>query len=132
MNFANFYNCILIEHLWAQNCVNGKNFSRSLWPTASLPWQVTNWRKGIKFPLGTLLYFNSTSIYLFKVNNGNTRAVWEICSKLTNNSGISIVDFDWVNASWENTIHIVGRGFLTSPILWGPSVLPTLPFSNFV
>ena len=26
---------------------------------------------------------NSASIYLFKVNNGNTRAMYEVCSKLT-------------------------------------------------
>ena len=65
------------------------------------------------------------SLYLFKVNNGNTRTVCEICSKitiktplttllmslwclylylwadLTHWSGVSIVDFEQINAGWE-------------------------------
>ena len=44
-----------------------------------------------------------TSIYLFKVSNGNTRTMCEICSKLTIKTPervtVSIVDFEQVNAS---------------------------------
>ena len=69
--------------------------------------------------------FFPVSIYLFRVNNGNTRTIWEICSKLTLKtercywlrsgifivnltdftycSGIAIVDFEQVNAGWEET-----------------------------
>ena len=51
-------------------------------------------------------------IYLFEVNNGNTRTMCEICSKLTiktregshwnytNCSGVFIVNFEQVNAGW--------------------------------
>ena len=68
-------------------------------------------------------------IYLFKVNNGNTRTMCVICSKLkiktqkwhlvvlvpsllTHSSGVSIVDFallntDWVIASWGKTFVLV-------------------------
>ena len=64
-----------------------------------------------------------------KVNNGNTRRVWEICSELiiktpkrchwrrsgafiinftfTECSGVSIVDFKQVNAEWEK-VHCAG------------------------
>ena len=37
------------------------------------------------------------SIYLFKVNNRNNRAMCGICSKLT----VSIVDFEQVNVGWD-------------------------------
>ena len=61
-------------------------------------------------------------IYLFKVNNGNTRAMREICSTLTIKtperlllilnrftycSGISIVDFEQVNADWNSFKHLI-------------------------
>ena len=57
----------------------------------------------------------SKNIYLFKVNNRNTRKSYEICSKLTIKtperhqwlwtyftafSSVSIVDFEQVNVSW--------------------------------
>ena len=60
-----------------------------------------------------------THIYLFKVNNGNSRKVSEICSKLTIKtpegsqrlcklltdfiycSGLSTVDFEKVNTDWD-------------------------------
>ena len=34
-------------------------------------------------PFGVFLGFNPANIYLFKVNDRNTRKRWEICSKLT-------------------------------------------------
>ena len=49
------------------------------------------------------------SIYMFKVNNRKTRTRYEICSKLTiktpeqcqwHCSGVSIVNFEQVNARW--------------------------------
>ena len=52
-------------------------------------------------------YFYPVGIFLFKVNNGNTRTRWKICSKLTNCllwtyftsfSRVSIVNFEQVNA----------------------------------
>ena len=43
------------------------------------------------------------NIYLFNVNNRNTRKRYEICSKLTTktpfSSSVSIVDFEQVNVS---------------------------------
>ena len=59
----------------------------------------------------------SKNIYLFKVNNRNTRKSYEICSKLTIKtperhqwlwtyftafSSVSIVDFEQVNVSWDS------------------------------
>ena len=47
-----------------------------------------------------------SNIYLFKVNNGNTRKKCEICSKLTTkaperrHSSVSIVELEQVNVSW--------------------------------
>ena len=43
-----------------------------------------------------------TGIYLFKLNNGNTRAISEICSKLTvkTQSHVSIVDFEYGNTNY--------------------------------
>ena len=58
---------------------------------------------------------NNPASILSKVNNRNTRAMCEICSKLTltrfcllwldfaHCSGVSIVDFDQVNAGWESS-----------------------------
>ena len=69
------------------------------------------------------LIYNPANIYLFKVNNGNSRKTCEICSKLTIKTqerghlrsgifivnfehishlflGVSIVDFEQVNVSW--------------------------------
>ena len=52
---------------------------------------------------------SSAAIYLFKVSNGNTRAMCEICSQLTvktaerhftHYSGVSIVNSEQVNAGW--------------------------------
>ena len=48
-------------------------------------------------------------IYMFKVNNRNTRIRCEICSKLTlktqerccHCSGVFIVNFEQVNAGWD-------------------------------
>ena len=37
---------------------------------------------------------NPANIYLFKVNNRNTRTMCEMCS------GVSIVDFESVNTDW--------------------------------
>ena len=56
-------------------------------------------------------HHSPAGIYLFKVNNGSTRAISEICSKLTiktpelwtdftHCSGVFIVDFEQVNTSW--------------------------------
>ena len=42
---------------------------------------------------------NPTVIYLIKVNNRNTRKGWEIFSKLTRHSTVSIVDFERANFS---------------------------------
>ena len=50
------------------------------------------------------VFQNPAGIYLFKVNNRNTRTRCEICSKLTYFtpcSSISIVSFEQVNAGWE-------------------------------
>ena len=50
---------------------------------------------------------NSAAIYLANVNNRTTRAMCEICSKLTirtperRYSGIFIVNFEQANAGWE-------------------------------
>ena len=64
-------------------------------------------------------------MYSFKVNNGNARTPSEICSKFTINtseksrsgvcianfeqisycSGVSIVDFEQVNANWASTVY---------------------------
>ena len=53
---------------------------------------------------------NPTNIYLFKVNNRNTRKKSEICSGvfivnfetyLTSFSSVSIVEFEQVNVSWK-------------------------------
>ena len=52
---------------------------------------------------------NPANIYLFKVNNRNTRKRCEICSKLTIKtpvrrfSSASIFDFEHVNVSWAMT-----------------------------
>ena len=54
-------------------------------------------------------FSNPTGIYLFKVNNGKTRAISEISSKIiiiilfekiSNIADVSVVDFEQVNASW--------------------------------
>ena len=48
---------------------------------------------------------NPVGIYLLKVNNRNTRATCEICSKyFTSCSNGSIVNFEHVNADWEYTL----------------------------
>ena len=65
--------------------------------------------------LDPMLY--STGIYMFKVNNRNTRARCEICSKLTIKTGVfifnfkhishlsfSFVNFEHVNAGWVVTV----------------------------
>ena len=48
------------------------------------------------------------SIYMFKVNNRNTGARCEICSKLTiktpDTISVSIVNFEQVNAHWVRVI----------------------------
>ena len=38
----------------------------------------------INFPIEKFKNFNLASIYLFKVSNGNTRGICEICSKINN------------------------------------------------
>ena len=49
--------------------------------------------------------YNPVGIYMFKVNNRNTRTRCKICSKLNNFEHIShlvsIVNFEQVNAGWE-------------------------------
>ena len=56
-----------------------------------------------------VIHSDPADIYLLKVNNGNTRARFEICSELTIKtleqrqwrcSGVFIVNFDHVNAGW--------------------------------
>ena len=55
-----------------------------------------------------LFYFlkeHPINIYLFKVNNRNTRRRYEICSKLTiklpeRRHVVSVVNFEQVNVSW--------------------------------
>ena len=42
----------------------------------------------------------SANIYLFKVNNRNTRKRCKICSKLTIKTSISIVEFEQINVNW--------------------------------
>ena len=39
-------------------------------------------------------------IYLFRVNNGNARTMFQICSDFTHCIGIFIVDFELVSAGW--------------------------------
>ena len=60
----------------------------------------------IKFLIKTFIVLNPAGIYLFKVNNRNTRTRWEICSKLTINtperrqwrrSGVFIVNFEHIS-----------------------------------
>ena len=46
---------------------------------------------------------NSVGIYIFKVNNRNTRTRFEICSKLTIKT-VSTVNFEKVNAGCEVTL----------------------------
>ena len=62
---------------------------------------------------------NPANIYLFKVNNGNTKTMCEICSKSTIlatephqiltrttsvcSSGVSILHFEQVNTGWDMT-----------------------------
>ena len=57
------------------------------------------------------VFCHSTGIYLFKVNNGNTRTICNNCSKLiillilngfTQWAGAFIADFAQVNGGWEN------------------------------
>ena len=53
--------------------------------------------------------------YMFKVNNGNTRARCEICSKLTIKTpdlsyfkpctSVSIVNFEKVNTGWRSILY---------------------------
>ena len=38
---------------------------------------------------------------MLKVNNANTRTRYEICSKFTPCSSVSIVNFEQVNAGWD-------------------------------
>ena len=38
---------------------------------------------------------------MLKVKKGNNIAIYETCSKLTNSSGVSIVDYDLVITGWE-------------------------------
>ena len=77
----------------------------------------------------TFLYFDEKALiekssnpagnYMFKVNNRNTRTRCEICSKLIIKtperrhcllvpcSSVSIVNFDQVNAGWENSLELL-------------------------
>ena len=45
--------------------------------------------------------YNPVGIYLLIMSNGNTRAMREICSKLTHCSSVSILDSEQVNTGWE-------------------------------
>ena len=45
---------------------------------------------------------NPAGIYLLKVNNRNTRARCEICSKLTPCSSVSTVNFKHVMIGWKS------------------------------
>ena len=48
-----------------------------------------------------------TGIYLFKVNKGNSRKLWEICfTDFTYSSDTSIVDFEQVNADWFSSVYL--------------------------
>ena len=78
---------------------------------------IYNW--DISLFCSTKQLINPASIYLFKVNNGNSKTRCWICSKLTiktperrqwrqltlNNftyySSVSIIDFEQANAGWE-------------------------------
>ena len=78
----------------------------------------SQWKSGLKLNNSPLKVYSSCcvnsrnfhldenpgAIYLFKVNNGNTRAMCEICSKLTNTperrqsrSGVCIVNFEQIS-----------------------------------
>ena len=65
-----------------------------------------NWRPDFV----VYILINLANIYLFKVNNRNTRKRCEICSKLTiktyfpSFSSVSIVDFEQVNVGWESIV----------------------------
>ena len=88
----------------------------------TLPWlaQISTRRSG-DIPAGNYMFRKSGDIpagnYMFKVNNRNTRARCEICSKLTMNifhtfSSVSIVNFEHVNVGWDwwlnvNILHVV-------------------------
>ena len=50
-----------------------------------------------------LLLVHPVGIYMFKVNNRNTKARCEICLKLT--ILLTIVNFEQINAGWVN--HII-------------------------
>ena len=55
---------------------------------------------------------SSASNYMFKVNNRNTKARCEICSKLTLNtpecvSSVYIVNFEQINAGWEVSYYML-------------------------
>ena len=52
--------------------------------------------------------YHSAGIYFFKVINGNTNIVCEVCPKThkvnfehTSHSGVSVVDFEQVNTDWD-------------------------------
>ena len=50
------------------------------------------------------IFYSSAGIYMFKVNNKNTRTRFKICSKFTPCSGTSIVNFEHVIADWISTL----------------------------
>ena len=58
------------------------------------------------FLIFSLFTIFPTRIYLFKVNNGNTRTICDVCSKETKTSAftdysiVSMVDFELVNPGW--------------------------------
>ena len=61
------------------------------------------WRRFLSTLRHTKSGGEAAAIYLFKVNNRNPRARYEICSKLTIKtpcSSVSIVNFEQVNAGW--------------------------------
>ena len=72
---------------------------RSFFTTPKLKKQITESR--LFLTVVFLLFTTPASIYLFKVNNRNTRTRSEICSKLTTCSSVSIVNFEQANAHWD-------------------------------
>ena len=49
---------------------------------------------------------------MFKVNNKSTRTRFEISSKLTPCSSASIVDFEQVNAGWDDEAKFSDNDFM--------------------
>ena len=50
------------------------------------------------------IFYSPAGIYMFKVNNKNTRTRFKIRSKFTPCSGTSIVNFEHVIADWISTL----------------------------